>query len=501
MEFLFSIFEWVYIAVVVLLLFGAAIFVHEWGHYIVARLCGLKVEAFAIGFGPPICVWHRNGIEYSIRWIPAGGYVKLPQMLTSEALEGASETTEGEDKEDEPPAEPLPPVSPLAKILVAFAGPFMNVVFAFAIAGFIYFAGLPVKVNPSIIGYVDPKSEEFEKGVRVGDRIIKVDGQFAKSWEDVFNTVLFARTNFLEVVLQRGEDTYTVHLKAITHEEIGLKMLNLSPKNRPLITQVMAGKPAEKAGLKGGDEVISFNGVPIVGSSQLVKEIGKRRGMETEIVVTRDGEQITLKVTPSDTDVPLIGVGLGSSGKEVYVVQKPGPLPWVLVGEVASQIRSTIMALVHSKETGVTPDQLSGPVGILSVLAVQVKQDLRLALKFMILLNISLAVMNLMPIPVLDGGHIVMSILERLRGKPLGIRFQEYITTAFAVLLISFMLYVTYADAKRWSLFMNMFKQESEVIEASDVIQPASPQQEEGNFPEPEGESQADSEDMPAPDQ
>src|SRR5512132_2996361 len=166
MSYLFNI---LYIVAGVLLLFGAAIFVHEWGHYWMARRRGLKVEAFAIGMGPKMFSWVRDGIEYSVRWIPAGGFVRLPQMITSETLEGGSAAREK-----------LPPVSPLSKILVALAGPVMNVVFAFAIAAVIYFTGLPVLVNPSIIGYLDPKSEEAKMGIREGDRIVAMDGKPVK---------------------------------------------------------------------------------------------------------------------------------------------------------------------------------------------------------------------------------------------------------------------------------------------------------------------------------
>src|SRR5512138_1676912 len=144
---------WVYIVVAVVLLFGAAVFVHEFGHYWMARRRGLKVEAFSIGFGPKILGWTRDGIDYAWRWIPAGGYVKLPQMVTSEAIEGKSEA-----------AVELPPVSPFSKILVALAGPTMNGLFAFLIAGVLYFVGLPVRVNPAIVGGVEPGSTEAQLG-------------------------------------------------------------------------------------------------------------------------------------------------------------------------------------------------------------------------------------------------------------------------------------------------------------------------------------------------
>ena len=134
----------IYIAAGVVFLFGAAIFVHEFGHYWVARRCGLKVEGFRHRFRTQDFSWTRDGIEYSVRWIPAGGFVKLPQMVTSSAIEGENK---GED---------IPPAPPLSKILVAVAGPSMNVLFAFFVAAVIYYVGLPVLVNPSIIGNVDP---------------------------------------------------------------------------------------------------------------------------------------------------------------------------------------------------------------------------------------------------------------------------------------------------------------------------------------------------------
>ena len=117
-----GILSWVYVVAAVILLFGAAVFVHEYGHFWMARRRGMKVDGFAIGFGPKIYSWVRDGVEYSVRWIPAGGFVKLPQMITSEALEGSSAQ------------EQVPPAAPLSKILVAFAGPAMNFVFAVAIA-------------------------------------------------------------------------------------------------------------------------------------------------------------------------------------------------------------------------------------------------------------------------------------------------------------------------------------------------------------------------------
>ncbi|SVD04913.1 uncharacterized protein METZ01_LOCUS357767, partial [marine metagenome] len=148
-----------YVVGVVFLLFGAAIFVHEFGHFWVALRRGLVVEEFAIGFGPIIWSKEKDGILYTIRCIPAGGFVKLPQMLTSEAIEGKPDPHEGDTEKEAgdedsnvAPVEPLPQVSPLSKILVAFAGPLMNVVFAIVIAVFLWVVGLPKQVNDPVVG-------------------------------------------------------------------------------------------------------------------------------------------------------------------------------------------------------------------------------------------------------------------------------------------------------------------------------------------------------------
>src|SRR6266542_843662 len=461
-----------YDVVAVLLLFGAAVFVHEFGHFWMARRRGLKVEGFAIGFGPKIFSWTRDGIEYSVRWIPAGGFVKLPQMITSEALEGESGAA----------AEKVPPAPPLSKILVAIAGPLMNVVFGFAIAALLYFLGLPVAVNPSIIGHVEPGSDEHSKDIREGDQIVMVDGKMAKSWQEVQEITALARTNVLAVVTERDGLRATNYLTARINDTIGLKVLDLEPRDHPVVSIVDKDSPAEKAGLKEKDKFISFGGIPVVGQQHLVDLIRKRGEQATEVVVERDKKAVTLTVTPRIIDpekkTGRIGVRLDSDSTVVYRVMKPGPKPWEMVADVWNRTISVFSALIHSKQTGVGAKDLSGPVGILALLAVYVNTDYRLALYFLVLLNINLAVLNLLPVPVLDGGHVLLAIIEKIRRRPLSARIQEYATTAFALLLISFMLYVTFFDIRRLPFFKLMFKRDVQIEEVESPgqnSQPASP--------------------------
>lgn len=461
----------IYVVVTMVLLFGAAVFVHEFGHYWVARRRGLKVEAFAIGFGPKILSWTRDGIEYSWRWIPAGGFVKLPQMVTSEAIEGESK-------------EPVPPAAPFSKILVAFAGPFMNVVFAFVIAGAIYFLGLPEPVNPPIVGYVTPNSAEAKMGIKDGDKILSVNNEPVKSWQDVQSITMLARTNVLPVAIERDGAQQTYNLTAEINEGAGLKlkMLNLDPRDHPAVKSIEKGGPADKAGLKLNDEVSTFAGVPILSQEQLVKLIQKHPGETMEMVVKRGTEKLALQVTPATVEDAKgkkgrIGVGLQPSEKIVYVVRKPGPTPVDQVADVWRKMVDTFSALFHSKQTGVSIGDLSGPPGILAMLASQVKTDFRLALSFLVMLNINLAFLNLLPVPVLDGGHILIACIEGIRRRPLNVRVLEYTTTTFAVMLISFMLYVSFNDlTKRFTLFRSMFQHETQIEQqAAPAASPSSP--------------------------
>lgn len=454
-----NVLQYLLVAVVVLLLFGASIFVHELGHFLVALWRGMKVEAFAIGLGPKI--WSRTwrGVEYSVRWIPAGGFVKLPQMITSETLEGGSEATKQ-----------VPPAPPGSKILVAVAGPLMNVVFAFFIAGLIYLVGLPVLVNPSLVGRVDPASEEGKLGIREGDRIVAVSGRPVKSWEEINDITVLAPTNVFEVTIDRDGMRTNFTLRARVNENVGLKWLGLDPLEHPVAGYVEPDMPAAAAGLKSGDQFIAFNNVPVLGREHLIDLVAKAEGQTSQVKVLRDDQELTFAMTPRyDPETKRGRIGVAFAGG-VYEVLRPGPTPWAQVKKVWNQTIGVLGALINSKNTGVKASDLSGPIGILSMMAIQTQTDYRLALSFLVLLNINLAILNLLPVPVLDGGHILMAVIEKLRGRPLSLRFVEYTTTAFAMLLIGFMLYVSFFDVRKFPLFKALLESTSQTEQ---VIRPA----------------------------
>ena len=466
----------IYVVAAVLLLFGAAIFVHEWGHYFVARMCGMKVEEFAIGFGKILWKKEKDGILYTVRMIPAGGFVKLPQMLTSEAIEGKSE------EED---AEPLPEISPWAKIAVAVAGPIMNIVFAVVLATVIYFVGLPEMITPPVVGNLSKESTEYALGIREGDIVTKIDDQAIPSWEEAYKLTALSLTNRFAVTFLRDRDEFTHVLTATpVSDEIPIKTLDLPSKFPPIVGRVLEGQAASEAGLKQDDKIISLGGIPVGGPGRLIDELQKNGDKATEIVVRRDGENVPLPITPRMIEGKvMIGVQFGR-GPRVYIERYPGPTPWENISEVGSLMWRTLYALFHPKQTGVGVSDLSGPVGILAMLGAMVKTDYRLALNFLVLLNVNLAILNMLPIPVLDGGHTVMGLIEGIFRRKIPVKIQEWSTTIFAVLLIGLMLYVTYHDVGSRLLtnketgepgiFIDIFNSDTEVQAPADPSPAAS---------------------------
>jgi regulator of sigma E protease len=459
-----DLFHKAYVVLAVLVFFGASVFVHEYGHFWMARLRRMVVLGFSIGFGPKVFGWmDRHGVEWAVRWIPAGGFVKLPQMLTSETIEGAAD-----------PA--VPPASPVSRIWVALAGPVMNILFALAIASVIWLVGLPVPVNPPIIGYVEPDSAEARLGIREGDRMVRVDGKLVRRWQDVQRFTVLARSQNIAVEIARGDSVSNYVLTAVVNPTFGLKLLNLDPKDHPVIMDLTPGGAAQEAGMAVNDQFISFGGVPVVGQSQLVDLIRAQSGKMAQIEVQRANQRMTFTVTPRvdpTSGVARIGVTIAPSRVLTYQLQRPGPTPWEQVSGVLVQMGELVGALAHSKETGVSAKDMSGPVGIFGKLAADVNADIRLALSFLVMLNVNLAIINLLPIPVLDGGHITMALYEIITRRRVAPRFQEIATSAFAVLLLSFMAYVSFFDVvKRGPLFRAMFRQET-VIEAPSQPTPA----------------------------
>jgi len=277
-----------------------------------------------------------------------------------------------------------------------------------------------------------------------------VNDQKVKTWSDFMEVVAFSREPTVRVAVERDGQEKEFLLETKLNEQFGVKMLeHLWPRGHPFAERILSDSPAERAGLRMGDQFVSIEGVPIYSSDQLRELIGKRVDQSTEIKVRRGSDTLSLTVTPelsAEEKVGRIGVQLGDHMEIV----RPGPTPIDQFTDILVSMGRMVKGLAHSKETGVTARSMSGPVGILAIwwYAI-VSGGLRQGLHIAVLLNINLAVINLLPLPVLDGGHILFAAIEAVRRKPLSARLIHAASMTFAVLLIGFMLCVTYFDLEK----------------------------------------------------
>jgi len=452
-----SILKIIFVVLEALLALNLLIFVHELGHFLAARWRGMKVERFAIWFGKPIWSTKINGVEYALGWIPAGGYVSLPQMATMEAIEGKTEEK----------AEQLPSASPMDKIIVAFAGPLFSFLLALLFAVVVWQVGKPINTvdNEPVLGWVDPAGPAWKAGLRAGDKIIEVDGHVVRSYGSQSDDSLTWRiitsegTNIALKYVRAGE-TNTVYAtpskrKTEWYERKALRRIEVLPVQKALVARTITNSPAALAGLKYGDEIVKLGGEPIysLGAVEHAEEGMTNTDAKPVTFTIRRGteefEKPMLAERPiAPTNVPPIFgiVWLENTNKSLAY-----PGPWEQIEQSAKQIFATIGAVV-SKKTDIGVQQLGGAVMITRVYVslFQNEDGWRLVLWFSVLLNVNLAMLNMLPLPVLDGGHITLSIIEAIRRRPVSPRFLNYIQSGFAVLLIGFMLFIAFFDTGDW---------------------------------------------------
>jgi len=445
-----DIFKFIIICVEVVLLFNLLIVVHELGHFLAARWRGLVVEKFAIWFGKPIWSKTINGVEYRLGSIPAGGFVAIPQLAPMESVEGKSDHAR----------ENLPPVKPLDKIIVALAGPAFSLGLAFVFACLVWILGRPVSEAEMTtkIGYVLPDGPADQAGLRPGDVLLEVNGNPVSRFASMGNmnqsivwNVARSEEPVIPIRFERDGQAQTVEVSPRAPERKGLGRKNLRqigilPAQTPMIAQIVPGSPAAESGLQPRDLVTAVDGRPLLSMADLATYLDQHAGDTIVLTVKRGDQELTVSVTPripEGQQKPRIGIRWDDRG--VTVLAHPNPFSQV-IGSMRT-MWDTITAVISPKSE-INASHLSGPVGIMRIyyLIFEAPDGWRVALWFSVVLNVNLAILNLLPFPVLDGGHITLAIIEAIRRKPINIRVLEFVQGGFALLLIGFMLYVTFYD-------------------------------------------------------
>jgi regulator of sigma E protease len=444
----------------VILLFNILIIVHELGHFLAAKWCGLKIDKFAIWFGKPIWSKTVDGVEYILGSVPAGGYVALPQMAPMEAIEGKTDT----------PREELPPASPWQKIVVAFAGPLFSFGLALVFATLVWVVGKPSTSveKTTTIGYAIPGGPAAKAGLQAGDVIKSINGHKVTRWAGVDNGVTWqimtATVTPLSIEVARNGEVKTIDVTpevdpTVTHhwwDRNAPFKIQIAPSvGKLVVSKILDYSPAAVAGIKKGDQLMTLDGTPLLNYFAIYQHLKDTPNKPLEMTVLRDGQTVPITILPvkpiSPTDIPKeepqTAIGLDLDDNVDVVMDHP--TPWHQVHESIDMVRGTLSALfAHGSKVSAT--QLSGPVGIMNILfsVLSSENGWRMALYFAVVINVNLAMLNMFPLPVLDGGHIALSLIEWVRRRPLSMSILEPVQTACALALIGYMAFITFFDVQ-----------------------------------------------------
>jgi regulator of sigma E protease len=439
---------------------GVLILVHELGHFAVARLTGVGVERFSIGFGPVLMRWRGKETEYCLSLIPMGGYVKM--MGEENPMEGGDALPYDSAK-----AFALKPL--WARFLIVFAGPGMNFVLAMVIFT-VVFATFGRPVWPPAVGRVAEGSPAAAAGLKTGDVVEDVNGRPVKYWEDLERTLADSGGRAITMRVKRGagEETVTVtpRRKAITDPIFGERReawdSGAGPQLVPQISSVLPDSPAQRAGLQAGDVVLAVGGQPVFTPEDLVEAIRTRPGQPLPITVERNGQRLSVTVmpravtekAPTGQEITVGKIDAGIATKSVRF-EPYGPIAAVEHGVVRTWDVTvlTLKGLWKLVSRQIDSSNIGGPIQIATEAGRQAKEGLGPLAIFTAFISVNLAVLNLLPVPMLDGGHLLFFAIEAVLGRPLSLKKREAAQQLGFVLLMILMVYAFYNDLMRLEAF------------------------------------------------
>lgn len=433
---------------------GILILIHELGHFFAARQMGVGVERFSIGFGPILFRLKRRETEYCLSAVPLGGYVKMV----------------GEDPREGESAIPVAPeksfaLKPLwARSLIVFAGPGMNFVLAAAIFAAVFMVvGRPVL--PSVVGRIQPGSPAAQAGLQTEDRVIAMDGKAVAHWDDLVKALQSSHGETVQLTIRRGEAERKLALtpartkvKDVFGGEQEIWDLGARPYIPARVGEVLAGYPAAKAGLRAGDVMTALDGAAVLSWEELAEGIHKRPGRKVALSVRRGGESLTIEVVPQATkqrspsgEETLVGlIGIGPAGAVTYVRSNPVVAMGegiIRTGEITAL---TVVGLWKLVKRELPASAIGGPLQIAVSAGEQARQGFTSLAFFTAVISINLAVLNLLPVPMLDGGHLFFFAIESVMGRPLSVRKRELAQQVGFFLLALLMVFAMYNDIQRF---------------------------------------------------
>jgi regulator of sigma E protease len=429
-----------------IIMLGILVFVHELGHFCVAKFCGVKVLKFSLGFGPRLISHQYGETEYMICAIPLGGYV---QMLG----EGGGE--QGEDVELDPEEEKRSfskiPLS--RRMAIVAAGPIMNLALPFIILPMAYMVGINLPAyleEPPCVGYIIPGSDAEDAGFMIGDCITAISGLEVESWTDTGPALVNSAGEPIVFTFERDGLTNELTLDPENGGLEGLQSIGLLPEQRAEIGGLAPAMPAIDAGLEEGDLILSVGGRDIVSWYQLKGSIQETAGEATAVVVERNGEQLTFQLVPKKTDGGdsfLIGV----APQQETLFKRFAFSEAVVAGyERTTELIELTLVFIQKLFSGhVSTSNIGGPITVVQIAGQAAQTDISSIISVLAFLSIQLGILNLLPIPILDGGHLFFYLFELVFRRPISLRAREWAQQIGLILLLLLMVLAFYNDIVR----------------------------------------------------